>query len=85
MMRNVFLLPFLFHRLLEDDMLLNVEKALVLANSKTGLWQKEKQQKYTQGHVLSGDLSESVVVVCGIVLPRNQLAQKDQVGIYLSF
>ncbi|XP_069743424.1 midasin [Narcine bancroftii] len=65
-------------QLLEDDLWLNVEKALVLANTKTGLWQREKQQKYTQGHILSGDLSENVVAVCGVLLPRKHLAQKDQ-------
>ncbi|XP_072912476.1 midasin [Hemitrygon akajei] len=71
-------------QLLEDELLFNVEKALVLANVKTGLWQKEKQQKYTQGQILSGDLSENVVAVCGVVVPRNQPAQKGQVCIHRS-
>uniref|UniRef100_UPI00398F5005 midasin isoform X2 n=1 Tax=Pristiophorus japonicus TaxID=55135 RepID=UPI00398F5005 len=65
-------------QLLEGDLLLNVEKALVLANPKTILWQKEKQLKYTQGHIVSGDLSENVVAVCGVVLPRKQLIHQDQ-------
>ncbi|XP_067841398.1 midasin [Heptranchias perlo] len=65
-------------QLLEGDLLLNVEKALVLTNPKTTLWQKEKQQKYTQGQILSGDLSENVVALCGVVLPRKQRIHQDQ-------
>ncbi|XP_067882619.1 midasin [Heterodontus francisci] len=65
-------------QLLEDDLFLNVEKALILTNSKTALWQKEKQLKCTQGHIMSRDLSENVVAVCGIVLPRKQFIHQDQ-------
>ncbi|XP_078398522.1 midasin [Cetorhinus maximus] len=65
-------------QLLEDDLFLNVEKALILANSKMTMWQRAKQLTYTQGHIMSGDLSENVVAVCGVVLPRKQLIHPDQ-------
>ncbi|XP_048386295.2 midasin [Stegostoma tigrinum] len=65
-------------QLSEEALCLNVEKALILASSKTALWQKTKQLKYTQGHIMSADLSENVVAVCGVVLPRKQLIHQDQ-------
>lgn len=68
-----------FHRLLEESQLQNVEKALVLANPDSSFWQKEKELHYTQGHVVSGDLSAHVVAVCGIVLPRLRHASEEQV------
>ncbi|GCB61475.1 hypothetical protein scyTo_0011316 [Scyliorhinus torazame] len=65
-------------QLLEEDLSLNVEKALVLANPKTTMWQKARQLTHTQGHIMSGDLSANVVAVCGVVLPRKQLVHQDQ-------
>lgn len=56
----------------------NVEQALVLANPDSSFWQKEKEVQYKQGHVVSDDLSASVVAVCGIVLPRLQLVSEEQ-------
>uniref|UniRef100_A0A8C0ELF2 Midasin n=1 Tax=Bubo bubo TaxID=30461 RepID=A0A8C0ELF2_BUBBB len=66
-------------KLLEESQLQNVEQALVLANPDSSLWQKEKELQYTQGHIVSGDLSANVVAVCGIVLPRLQLVSEEQV------
>uniref|UniRef100_A0A663LMR5 Midasin n=1 Tax=Athene cunicularia TaxID=194338 RepID=A0A663LMR5_ATHCN len=65
-------------KLLEESQLQNVEQALVLANPDTSFWQKEKELQYTQGYILSGDLSANVVAVCGIVLPRLQLVSEEQ-------
>lgn len=56
-----------------------MEQALVLANPDSSFWQKEKELHYTQGHVVSGDLSAHVVAVCGIVLPRLQHVSEQQV------
>lgn len=56
-----------------------MEQALVLANPDSSFWQKEKELQYTQGHIVSGDLSANVVAVCGIVLPRLQLISEEQV------
>uniref|UniRef100_A0A8B9G947 Midasin n=1 Tax=Amazona collaria TaxID=241587 RepID=A0A8B9G947_9PSIT len=55
-------------KLLEESHLENVEQALVLANPESSFWQKERELQYTQGHIVSGDLSANVVAVCGIVL-----------------
>ncbi|NWH71168.1 MDN1 protein, partial [Piaya cayana] len=66
-------------KLLEESQLQNVERALVLANPDSSLWQKEKELQYTQGHIVSSDLSANVVAVCGVVLPRLQLVSKEQV------
>lgn len=57
----------------------NVERALVLANSDTTLWHKENELQYTQGEIVSCDLSANVVAICGVVLPRLQLVSKEQV------
>ncbi|XP_078068621.1 midasin [Mustelus asterias] len=65
-------------QLLEEDLSLNVEKALILANPKMATWQKAKQLTHSQGHIMSGDLSENVVAVCGVVLPRKQLIHQGQ-------
>ncbi|XP_009998839.1 PREDICTED: midasin [Chaetura pelagica] len=65
-------------KLLEESQLQNMERALVLANPDSSFWQKEKELQYTQGHIVSGDLSASVVAVCGIVLPRQQLVSEEQ-------
>ncbi|KAF2979584.1 hypothetical protein EK904_005640 [Melospiza melodia maxima] len=70
--------------LLEESQLQNVEQALVLANPDSSFWQKEKEPHYTQGHVVSGDLSARVVAVCGVVLPRLQHVSEEQtlLGMY---
>ncbi|KAM6280529.1 midasin isoform 1-T1 [Porphyrio hochstetteri] len=65
-------------KLLEESQLQNVEQALVLANPDSSFWQKEKELQYTQGHIVSGDLSANVVAVCGIVLPRVQHVSEEQ-------
>ncbi|XP_014736917.1 PREDICTED: midasin-like, partial [Sturnus vulgaris] len=65
-------------KLLEESQLQNVEQALLLANPDSSFWQKEKELHYTQGHVVSGDLSAHVVAVCGIVLPRLQHVSEEQ-------
>ncbi|XP_066850638.1 midasin isoform X2 [Anser cygnoides] len=65
-------------KLLEESQVQNVEQALVLANPDSSFWQKEKELQYKQGHVVSDDLSASVVAVCGIVLPRLQLVSEEQ-------
>ncbi|KAJ1151695.1 hypothetical protein NDU88_004475 [Pleurodeles waltl] len=63
---------------LEEMQMQNVEKALVLANPDTLLWQREKGQQYTQGQIVSGDLSDKVVAVCGVVLAKQEMSPKDQ-------
>ncbi|XP_010074420.1 PREDICTED: midasin-like, partial [Pterocles gutturalis] len=60
-------------KLLEESQLQNVERALVLANPDSSFCQKEKELQYTQGYIVSGDLSANVVAICGIVLPRLHL------------
>uniref|UniRef100_A0A452IL40 Midasin n=1 Tax=Gopherus agassizii TaxID=38772 RepID=A0A452IL40_9SAUR len=67
-------------KLLEESQMRNVEKALVLANPDTSLWQREKGLQYTQGDIVSGDLSANVIAVCGVVLPRQQFVPKEQYG-----
>ncbi|XP_074982679.1 midasin isoform X2 [Caretta caretta] len=63
---------------LEESQMWNVERALVLANPDTSLWHREKGLQYTQGDIISGDLSANVIAVCGVVLPRQQLVPKEQ-------
>ncbi|NXX88474.1 MDN1 protein, partial [Centropus bengalensis] len=65
-------------KFLEESRLQNVERALVLANPDSSFWQKEHELQYTQGHIVSGDLSANVVTVCGIVLPRLQLVSEER-------
>uniref|UniRef100_A0A8C2SUC7 Midasin n=1 Tax=Coturnix japonica TaxID=93934 RepID=A0A8C2SUC7_COTJA len=64
-------------KLLEESQMQNVEQALVLANPDSSFWQKEKEVRYKQGHIVSGDLSANVVAVCGIVLPRLKLVSEE--------
>uniref|UniRef100_A0A8C4P5F2 Midasin AAA ATPase 1 n=1 Tax=Dromaius novaehollandiae TaxID=8790 RepID=A0A8C4P5F2_DRONO len=66
-------------KLLEESQLQNVERALLLANRDSSFWQKGKELQYTQGDIVSGDLSANVVAVCGIMLPRLQLLSEEQV------
>ncbi|KAI1897419.1 hypothetical protein AGOR_G00083100 [Albula goreensis] len=56
---------------LEEEQLLEVEKALVLANQGSVMWRQDKGNKFTRGQVVSEDLSQNVVAVCGVVLPKN--------------
>ncbi|KAM8810105.1 midasin [Eudromia elegans] len=67
-------------KLLEESQQQNVERALVLANPDSCFWRKEKGLQYTQGDIVSGDLSANVVAVCGIMLPRLQLLSEEQCG-----
>ncbi|XP_039980712.1 midasin isoform X5 [Xiphias gladius] len=70
---------------LEETQQLEVEKALVLANQGSVMWRQEKANKFTRGQVVSEDLSENVVAVFGVVLPRivprqaEKMNQKDLV------
>ncbi|XP_044025553.1 midasin [Siniperca chuatsi] len=70
---------------LEENQQLEVEQALVLANQGSVMWRQEKANKFTRGQVISEDLSQNVVAVCGVVLPRivprhaEQMNQKDLV------
>lgn len=70
---------------LEETQQLEVEKALVLANQGSVMWRQEQVNKFTRGQVVSEDLSQNVVAVCGVVLPRRvprhteQMNQKDLV------
>ncbi|KAH0622150.1 hypothetical protein JD844_024188 [Phrynosoma platyrhinos] len=59
-------------KLLEESQMQNVERALILANPDTTFWNKEEKLRYTQGELVSADLSAKVVAVCGVVLPRQQ-------------
>ncbi|NXU56757.1 MDN1 protein, partial [Turnix velox] len=64
-------------KLLEESQLQNVEQALVLTNLDSSFCKKEKELQYTQGHIVSGDLSANVVAVCGILLPKIQLVSEE--------
>lgn len=72
------MLCFLF-RALEETQQLEVEKALVLANQGSVMWRQEQVNKFTRGQVVSEDLSQNVVAVCGVVLPRIVPTQAEQV------
>ncbi|KAJ8270795.1 hypothetical protein GJAV_G00119370 [Gymnothorax javanicus] len=62
---------------LEEEQLLEVEKALVLANQSCVMWRQDKCNKFTRGQVVSEDLSRNVVAVCGVVLPKKMLQQQE--------
>lgn len=64
---------------MEETQQLEVEKALVLANQGYVTWCQEKANKFTRGQVVSEDLSQNVVAVCGVVLPRIVPRQPEQV------
>ncbi|XP_032398227.1 midasin [Etheostoma spectabile] len=71
---------------LEETQQLEVEKALVLANQGSVMWRQEKANKFTRGMVVSEDLSQNVVAVCGVVLPRivpRQAEQRNQKDLVL--
>lgn len=66
-------------RALEEAQQMEVEKALVLTNQGSVMWRQEKANKCTRGQVVSEDLSQNVVAVCGVVLPRMVPRQAEQV------
>lgn len=68
-----------FIRALEETQQREVEKALVLANQGSVMWRQEKANKFTRGQVVSEDLSQNVVAVCGVVLPRIVPRKTEQV------
>lgn len=70
-------------RALEEAQQLEVEKALVLTNQGSVMWRQEKANKFTRGQVVSEDLSQNVVAVCGVVLPRIVPRQAEQVYTYI--
>ncbi|XP_042318311.1 midasin isoform X2 [Sceloporus undulatus] len=72
-------------KLLEDSQMQNVERALVLANPDTTFWKKEEELRYTQGELVSADLSANVVAVCGVVLPRRQCTPGENENILDTF
>lgn len=57
---------------------MEVEKALVLANQGSAIWRKERVKKITRGQVVTEDLTRSVTVVCGVILPRQTPRQDEQ-------
>ncbi|XP_042084236.1 midasin isoform X2 [Haplochromis burtoni] len=65
---------------LEETQQLEFEKALVLANQGYVTWCQEKANKFTRGQVVSEDLSQNVVAVCGVVLPRIVPRQPEQIN-----
>ncbi|XP_008565442.1 PREDICTED: midasin [Galeopterus variegatus] len=67
-------------RLLEEAQLQDLEKALVLANPEACLWRKGKDLQCLDGHLVSADLSSSVTAVCGVVLPVQPPAPREQAG-----
>uniref|UniRef100_A0A671LK38 Midasin n=1 Tax=Sinocyclocheilus anshuiensis TaxID=1608454 RepID=A0A671LK38_9TELE len=66
---------------LEETQLLEVEKALVLANQGSAVWRKERVKKITRGQVVTEDLTRSVTVVCGVILPRRTPRQDEQTSL----
>ncbi|XP_035384712.1 midasin isoform X1 [Electrophorus electricus] len=66
---------------LEESQQLEVEKALVLANQGSAMWRLERGNKFTKGQVMSEDLSQSVASVCGVILPRLNPRQEEQVSL----
>lgn len=66
-------------RALEESHQLEVEKALVLTNQGSVTSRLEKTEKFTKGQVVSADLSQNVVAVCSVLLPRVLPRQAEQV------
>lgn len=66
-------------RALEESQQLEVEKALVLTNQGRVMSRQEKTEKFTRGQVTAADLSQSVVAVCSVLLPRLVPTQAEQV------
>ncbi|XP_066464567.1 midasin isoform X2 [Eleutherodactylus coqui] len=65
-------------QLLDELQSQNVEQGLLLTNPQTTLWNKDRIQQYTEGQIVSGDLSSHVVPVCGITLPKKMPKNKEQ-------
>ncbi|KAM4522940.1 midasin [Odontesthes bonariensis] len=63
---------------LEQSQKMEAERALVLANQGSVMWRQEVGNKFTRGQVVSEDLSQNVVAVCGVVLPRMVPRQPEQ-------
>ncbi|KAF4092103.1 hypothetical protein AMELA_G00017110 [Ameiurus melas] len=63
---------------LEEAQQLEVERALVLANQGSVMWQLEKGNKLTKGQMGSGDLSQGITAVCGVILARLTPRQEEQ-------
>uniref|UniRef100_A0A665V9V2 Midasin n=1 Tax=Echeneis naucrates TaxID=173247 RepID=A0A665V9V2_ECHNA len=80
--KNIFLRKVLTNDeiLINNELNIVLEKALVLANQGSVMWRQEKANKFTRGQVVSEDLSQNVVAVCGIVLPRISPRQSEQVN-----
>lgn len=57
----------------------------MLTNQGSVMWRQEKPCRFTRGQVISEDLCQNVVAVCGVVLPKtahrtpSQVNQKDVV------
>ncbi|KAM6915471.1 midasin [Xenentodon cancila] len=64
----------------EESQQMEAEKALVLANQGSVMWHHDMSKKFTRGQVLSEDLSQNVVAVCGVVLPRIIPRHTEQVN-----
>lgn len=65
-------------RALEESQQVEVERALVLTNQRSVKWHQELAQKFTRGQVVSEDLSQNVVAVCGVILPKMVLRQQAE-------
>ncbi|GAA6099361.1 midasin isoform X1 [Tachysurus ichikawai] len=63
---------------LEETQQLEVERALVLANQGSVMWQLEKGNKFSKGQIGSEDLSQCITAVCGVILPRLTPRQEEQ-------
>ncbi|TSL47560.1 Midasin [Bagarius yarrelli] len=63
---------------LEETQQLEVEKALVLANQGSVMWQLERENKLAKGQIGSADLSQSITTVCGVILPRLTPRREEQ-------
>lgn len=63
---------------LEETQQLEVEKALVLANQGSVIWWKERTSKATRGQLVTEDLTRSITMVCGVILPRRTPRQGEQ-------
>lgn len=66
-------------RSLEETQQLEVDRALVLANQGSVMWQLEKENKLIKGQMGTEDLSQCITAVCGVILPRLTPRSDDQV------
>lgn len=72
-------------RSLEETQQLEVERALVLANQGSVMWQLEKGNMLAKGQIESEDLSQCITAVCGVILPRLTPRPEEQVLVYILF